>query len=69
MAKHPSINVVAINGFGKYDDFGVQIERDLKRSCTGQCEGFALTGDQWEQQELWLGRPGQAIRGMGTNLC
>lgn len=32
MAKHPSINVVAINGFGKYDDFGVQIERDLKKN-------------------------------------
>ena len=32
MAKHPSIKVIAVNGFGKYDDFGEQIRKDLVKT-------------------------------------
>ena len=32
MTQHPSIKVIAINGFGKYDDFGEQIRRNLAKN-------------------------------------
>ena len=32
MTQHPSIKVIAINGFGKYDDFGEQILRNLAKN-------------------------------------
>ena len=31
LTQHPTIKVIAINGFGKYRDFGVNIKRELAR--------------------------------------